>query len=993
MLTFAANITYVMKRLFQTLFFVLIAITATAQLSTNKDKFLGNITTEYQVDYGNEAFYTLWNQITPENESKWDQVQGNRSQFNWGNVDRIYNYAKQHNFPFKFHTFVWGSQFPGWLKNLSASERFEAIKNWMDKAKERYPNLEMIDVVNEAVEGHQADTHYISEALGGPGVTGYDWIIKAFEMAYERWPNAILIYNDFNTFQWNTDQFIDLVRTLRDAGAPIDAYGCQSHDLTDCSESNFKNAMEKIQSALKMPMYSTEYDIGTNDDDLQLQRYKEQIPYMWESDYCAGITLWGYIYGKTWTGKESEGTKGNSGIIRNGQDRPAMKWLREYMASETAKTAKSPFPGMKKEASVYVKPASLHATVDEPLSIAINAKLRTKTIESVKLYVNDQLHATLTEAPYTTSYTPTKSGRYNLKAVIKATDGSEYERLSRFTATLPRKPFKTIELPGTLEVEDFDMGGEGVSFHDSDETNSGTSAYRSDGEGVDLVGVSGGYALGYTNTNEWLEYTVNVKQAGRYRFEAVVSSGVDNSSFSLSLNTGNGLQDLTGTISVPSAGQNDWNTYSTVEGNLLLPLSVGKQIIRLNITGSSCNIDKIKFTAIPSVPRKPFHDVAIELPGTLEVEDFDRGEEGVAFHDVDSKNEGSSDYRQDGEGVDIVGASSGYGIGYTATGEWLEYTVNVTEAGTYCYEALVASGLDGSSFSLSLNTGNGLKDLTGTVTVPNTGSWNTYSTVSGKLLIPLEEGQQIIRLAITGGYCNLDKIKFKSLKGDISNDGDVDEQDVAALSDLVMGGGTSDEDIDLGHTPYCDMELPGTIEAENFDRGGEGVGYHDSDDTNSEGDVGYRDDNGAVEINHGAPNGGFAIGYTAPNEWYEYTIDVKKDGIYSFEAIVSSGYANSSFSLSLHTKDGLTALTDAVPVTSAGENNWNTYTTSKGRLLVPLQKGRQVIRLTISDDGYCNIDKIRFTHVDGTSKGDMNKDGVVDIVDIAKLIEMILNQK
>lgn len=48
----------------------LLAMPVGAQLSSNPDKFLGNITTRGQVDYGNQAFSTLWNQITPENESK-----------------------------------------------------------------------------------------------------------------------------------------------------------------------------------------------------------------------------------------------------------------------------------------------------------------------------------------------------------------------------------------------------------------------------------------------------------------------------------------------------------------------------------------------------------------------------------------------------------------------------------------------------------------------------------------------------------------------------------------------------------------------------------------------------------------------------------------------------------------------------------------------------------------------------------------------------------
>ena len=74
---------------------------ARAQLSSNPDKFLGNITTSGQIDWGKEKFYTLWNQITPENESKWASVQGGgQNSWNWGGVDNINKYANQHNFPF-----------------------------------------------------------------------------------------------------------------------------------------------------------------------------------------------------------------------------------------------------------------------------------------------------------------------------------------------------------------------------------------------------------------------------------------------------------------------------------------------------------------------------------------------------------------------------------------------------------------------------------------------------------------------------------------------------------------------------------------------------------------------------------------------------------------------------------------------------------------------------------------------------------------------------
>ena len=817
---------------------------ASAQLSTNPDKFLGNITTRGQVDYGNEKFYQLWNQITGENESKWSSIEGSRrGSFSWGGSDNCYNYAKNHKFPFKFHTLIWGSQYPGWMDNLSTSEQYKAIVEWMDAIKAHYPTIDLIDVVNEAVSGH-APAPYRA-ALGGEGKTGYDWIIKAFEMAHERWPDAILIYNDYNTFQWQRSQFIDLVRTLRDAGAPIDAYGCQSHDLTDMSEGNFKSAMVEIQNALKMPMYSSEYDIGTTDDNLQLQRYKEQIPYMWEADYCAGITLWGYIYGATWT------TDGNSGIIRNGQDRPAMQWLREYMQTEKAKTAKSPFPGMKKEASLYVKPASLSVTKDEPVNITIRARLRTKTIDHIDLYVNNKLEATFTEAPYVLEYTPATLGKYNLKAVLVATDGTEYERLSGFTAYKPRAPYNGgTDLPGTLQAENFDSGADGISFHDSDTQSQGGTSYRTDIGGVDIVTCSTGYAIGYTVTGEWLEYTVNVKEAGIYSYDASVSSGSTTSSIKLSLADGNEVRDLTPVLPVPCVQANNWDTYRTLHGRLAMELTEGTHVIRLNITGGNCNIDRIIFRHVevdngmqisltsdpaPStvntttlmkatassttstianvkfylnnvlqrtVTQEPYqyayrptekgtysffaiatdaegrqskianyamvvnnqripHKGVIEVPGSFEAEDFDRGGEGLTFHDSDSKDEEGTGYRNDNEGLDIVKSGSGYVIGYTAAGEWMEYTINVTQGGRYSFEATVSSGVTGSGFTIAL-ADNGTVLALARVTVPQTGSntWDNYRIVKGVFSRELEPGQHILRFTINGANCNIDKINL-----------------------------------------------------------------------------------------------------------------------------------------------------------------------------------------------------------------------------------------
>jgi hypothetical protein len=237
-----------------------------------------------------------------------------------------------------------------------------------------------------------------------------------------------LIYNDYNSLRWDVDRYITLVQTLRDAGAPIDAYGNQAHELSDISATELTNVLKKQQDALKMPMYVTELDIDKANDAQQKAQYERVLPMMWEAPYCAGVTLWGYIHGSTWVD--------NSGLYKNGVERPAMTWLKEYMASDAAKNAVSPFPGMKKEASIYIRPAALKVVKTDVLPIKVHARLATKTIEKVELYVDGTLVATMTEAPYVTEYEVPSSistGRKLVKAVVTATDGSTYERYGRIS--------------------------------------------------------------------------------------------------------------------------------------------------------------------------------------------------------------------------------------------------------------------------------------------------------------------------------------------------------------------------------------------------------------------------------------------------------------------------------------------------------------------------------------------------------------------------------
>ena len=313
-------------------------------LADGAAKFVGNITTRGQV---RSDFGTYWNQMTAENECKWASIEGSRGNYNFSGCDACYNWAKNNGGLFKFHALVWGSQYPNWLGNLSADDTKKAITDWFDRVKKQYPTIDMIDVVNEAIRtgNNQYHSGYnntkIIQALGGDNNGDYTFVTTAFKMARERWPDAILIYNDYNTVQWQKNEGIQLIQTIKRNGAPVDGYGLQAHDMQSsgggaggtggnggCLNINtLRSVLDEIWQKTETPMFISEYDIGTEDDNTQKKCYEEQISLFMENEHVAGITLWGYIYGATWV------TNGNSGIIKDGKDRAAMTWLKQYLAS------------------------------------------------------------------------------------------------------------------------------------------------------------------------------------------------------------------------------------------------------------------------------------------------------------------------------------------------------------------------------------------------------------------------------------------------------------------------------------------------------------------------------------------------------------------------------------------------------------------------------------------------------------------------------------
>jgi chitinase len=170
------------------------------------------------------------------------------------------------------------------------------------------------------------------------------------------------------------------------------------------------------------------------------------------------------------------------------------------------------------------------------------------------------------------------------------------------------------------------------------------------------------------------------------------------------------------------------------------------------------NSNTVSVTTSPATGEGPYGGVAAAVPGTVMAENYDTGGQGVGYS-VTSTNGSANSYRTDG--VDLQAATSpatGNDLGWSASGQWFRYTVNVSNAGSYTISFLVAAeSAIADAFHISNASGT---NLSGSVAVPNTGAWQTWTTVTATVTLPA--GVQTLTLNQDNSGWNIDSLVFKA---------------------------------------------------------------------------------------------------------------------------------------------------------------------------------------------------------------------------------------
>lgn len=209
---------------------------------------------------------------------------------------------------------------------------------------------------------------------------------------------------------------------------------------------------------------------------------------------------------------------------------------------------------------------------------------------------------------------------------------------------------------------------------------------------------------------------------------------------------------------VTSPGTGTWTTATVqLTGAQFAEAQNGGADLRLNVSNASAPLIAASITmSTTGSSEGPYGGTPAGIPGTVQAANYDSGGQGVAYN-VTSVNDTGNSYRTDG--VDLETCSDtgcGDDLGWTGSGQWFKYTVNVAAAGTYTVSIRLASP-GGVTDGLHIANAGG-SNLSGNVNVPATGGWQTWTTVTASVTLPA--GQQTLTVDQDNAGWNLHYLAF-----------------------------------------------------------------------------------------------------------------------------------------------------------------------------------------------------------------------------------------
>ncbi|MGL1933495.1 MAG: M6 family metalloprotease domain-containing protein [Fibrobacterales bacterium] len=565
--------------------------------------------------------------------------------------------------------------------------------------------------------------------------------------------------------------------------------------------------------------------------------------------------------------------------------------------------------------SITAPAAGEYEGADLPLAVSADAQDSDGYVERVEYYINGEYYTTSYVAPYTFNWAP-QPGTYRLTA--QAFDDEN-------APSLPQERMVTINQEGLISQVDWSL-----HYVNSEETSSenGAAINAFDGD-INTI-----WHTNYSNGSDVFPHEIQINLAEVYDL-----TGFSYTPRQVGVN---------GTIMqyelYVSMDGSHWG--SAVTSGAFAADQSQKQVTFNNVTGSY-----IRFVALSEINGNSWASAAeinlygtlntqtaIVLPGRLEVEEYNEGGEGIGYHDASAGNSGGA-YRDDDVDIQVTtDISGGYNVGWTSAGEWLAYDVTVAESGSYSMTMRMASNSTGNKTARVL-----IDDVqVAEFTLTKIEGWQAWKdiTVTG---VDLTTGNHTLKISLVSSSVNINyvdviketeenKVPIVAITSPVS--GTYDQQTFSLSAEARDSDGTvvqvdyyidgifyqtsatapywvdwtpsegtytiiayawdeesaygASKEITITIGEQSGIALPGRIEAEEYNAGGEGYGYHDL----SYGNLGgkYRNDDVDIETTQDI-GGGYNVGWTSTGEWLAYDVYVQQSGEFSLTMRMASGTA------------------------------------------------------------------------------------------------------
>ena len=281
-------------------------------------------------------------------------------------------------------------------------------------------------------------------------------------------------------------------------------------------------------------------------------------------------------------------------------------------------------------------------------------------------------------------------------------------------------------------------------------------------------------------------------------------------------------------------------------------------------------------------------------------------------------------------GGDEVTIYGGTIVGGIKPNAWLEYPISVTSAGVYTVELLAArEDNENRTTTVDLSVdGTAVGSITGILTT----GWNDYDSFTGETT-SLTAGSHTLRVTFTGGYVNVDNLKFTKKNTMSSSSAQQSSSSKQQSSSSTMQSSSSTKQSSSSQAPVVVTTLPGTLQFEDYQ--------------NSGGEF---------------SNNGTTLGSIDRNAWVEYTVDFASAGAYEFTVHVArQDDQNNKSNLSVSI-DG-TQVGSVTDILTTGWTDFQDFSTTTTNI----SAGQHTLRVTF-DYGWVDADYMKFTKVSSSSK-------------------------